>query len=75
MYGYFRYQGLKMRKEIVGVHHLKEAMALITRASNLLNQGKDVLPYCLWQDMLKEIKTQIEDHLEIDDISDVGVDD
>lgn len=63
-----------MRKEIVGVHHLKEAMGLITRASNLLNQGKDVLPYSVWKDQLKEIKEKMEDYLQLEDSSDIGED-
>lgn len=63
-----------MRKEIVGMNHLREAMALITRASNLLNQGRDVLPYCIWQDMLKEVKDEMEEYIEIETLSDVGVD-
>lgn len=63
-----------MRREIVGINHLKEVMTLIVRASNLLNQGKDVLPYSIWQDMLKEIKDEIEEYIELETLSDVGVD-
>lgn len=60
-----------MKKEIVGINHLKEVTLLLMRARNLLNHGKDVIPFAKWQDSLLEIKDEIEDHI-IEDAKLVG---
>ena len=52
-----------MKNEIVGINHLKEVTVLLLRARNLLNQGKDVLPFNKWQDSLTKIREEIEEHI------------
>ena len=55
-----------MKKDIVGINHLKQITLILTKASNLLNSGKDVLPYAKWKDTLSELKDEIEDHIILD---------
>lgn len=53
----------KMKTEIVGMRHVQEVINLITRSRNLLNTGKDILPYCLWQDRLDSLIEEITDYI------------
>ena len=53
-----------MKKELVGVNHLKEVTILLGRAINLLNQGKDIFPYAVWRDSLSTLKDEVKEHIE-----------
>lgn len=61
-----------MKKELVGVNHLKEVANLLGRAINLLNQGKHIYPYAVWQDTLSTLKDEIKDHIDDEEKLNVG---
>jgi len=60
-----------MKKEIVGINHLKEVSRLLARTYNLLNEGKDILPYAKWQDLISSIKDEVNEHI-IDNTKIIG---
>jgi len=55
-----------MKKEVIGINHLREVLILINRSNNLLNGGNDIYPFYKWKDSLKEIKEDIEEYIKIE---------
>lgn len=53
-------------KTLVGLNHIKTIISNLERNKNLLNTGKDVLPYSLWQDKLDDLIQNMKEHLEIE---------
>jgi hypothetical protein len=51
-----------MKKELVGVGHIKAILGNLEKCKNLLNSGKDVLPYSRWQDDIDELIEKINSH-------------
>lgn len=52
---------------LVGHNHIRTIISNLSRNKNLLNTGKDVLPYSQWMDKIQELIDDMKTHLEIED--------
>lgn len=49
-----------VERTVIGVGHLKVVKNNLSKSISILNQGKDIFPYCKWQDKLNEIIEEID---------------
>lgn len=55
---------MKMKNEVIGKNHLLKVSDLLKKCVNLLNEGRDILPYSKWKDALEQINDEISEELE-----------
>lgn len=55
---------MKIKNEVIGRNHLLKVSDLLKKSVNLLNEGRDILPYSKWKDALEQINDEISEELE-----------
>lgn len=50
-----------MKDNVVAPNHLKTVKSLLEKCLNLLNEGRDILPYQFWRDRIEKNLEEIKD--------------
>lgn len=58
---------MSSRDSVIPVNHLSNVETFLKKSLNLLNHGRDILPYQIWRDKIEEILAEINDIKELDE--------